>query len=289
MSRFDCCLLLFIATAIAAIAGATNDTALTNTATIADTDKHNDGWSIEEIQEDFLRVVKAKEGNKVPWRGLRGSVSSQQLVRQPVIAQEIAKEDARDIAQEVFVATIDEVISAAASPRALSNNQNIVPNTQPHAHHHHHHQRVLTDSNTVAVAAHVLESVPMSPSIFSSLFSLGLYYLGGTTATTTSSSQPTAQPSPLPMTNQPVSQPSAQPSSSPSSWTESVGDDIYYSVYYADNYLDDVVTDDTTNPSPCLYNTCYGYTCDHFVSRIQVRPVDHEQFCNLKMAIFSSN
>ena len=283
MSRFVCYFLIFIATATSATAAVTNNIVLANATSTASTENEVDGWSIGEIQEDFLRVVKAKEGNKVPWRGLRGSVSSQQPEVGEKSIQQGAQKRAREMPAEVVVDMIDND-TAAASPRALSNNQNIVSNTQPHAHHHHHHQRVLTDSNTVAVVAHVLESVPMSPSIFSSLFSLGLYYLGGTTATATatatSSSQPTAQPSPLPMTNQPVSQPSAQPSSSPSSWTESVGDDIYYSVYYADNYLDDVVTDDTTNPSPCLYNTCYGYTCDHFVGHFGLSCDVLEQICD---------
>ena len=164
-------------------------------------------------QADMLRGAKAKEENKVPWRGLRGSVSSQQpevaQVGTQVGTQEAAQVIAEEIPQGVVQETAPEIVAmegkdtSAASPKlgTLPDEQDaftrggIVANTRPNKHHHHqhhHHQRVLTDEKTVTSPS------PMSQGVISSQLSLGL-------------------------------------------------------------------TDDTTNPSPCLYNTCYGHTCDRLV------------------------
>ena len=250
MSRIVCFLLLVVATATTATTVATtittnDDTAsFGNAATNATTENNDDKWSIKEIQEDFLRVVK--DTNKIPWRGLRGSARSQQ----PEIAKEVVAMNDKDTAA-----------AAAAIPRVLPDDHEAFKrrgtaiNTRPKRHRRHRQQRVLTDANAVATAAHVLESIPLSPSIFSSLFSMGLYYLGGTT--TASTSQPTAQPTPLPTNNE------------PSTFTDSDGGNGVYYGFYFDDYFDDISDvdmDDNINPSPCLYKTCYGYTCDHLVA-----------------------
>ena len=219
MSRFISFLLFFVATATIATTStiAINDT----TTTTNDDAKQEYMRSLYFVhdQADMLRGAKAKEQNKVPWRGLRGSVSSQQpegdqegvQVGAQVGTQEAAQVIAQEIAQEIaHVASQEdapEVVimegkdTSAASPKlgTLPDDQDaftrggIVANTRPkHHHHQHHHQRVLTDSKAVT------PSPPMPPGVVSSQLSLGL-------------------------------------------------------------------TDDTTNPSPCLYNTCYGQTCDHLV------------------------
>ena len=278
MPRFVCSY-LFLVMAITAIttAVATNTTTTTSNDDVKQ--EYVRSLSFVHDQEETLRGTKTKDVNKTTWRGLRGSTNNQQGDNPSEVSQDVVHE----VPSEIVVINDKDSV---ASPRGGSLDDpdafkrgGIAVNTRSKR--HHHHQRVLTDSNTVGadVAARVHGSVPLSPSIFSFLFSLGVYYLGGTTDTSTS--KPTKQPSPQPMTIQPSSQPSARPSSSPSSITEYYGDDIYYNYYYTDDddYFGDVDMDDSVNPSPCS-QSCYGFTCDHVINHFGLTCDDLVYICD---------
>jgi len=186
-------LLLFIATATTATTVAINATTTTNN----DDVKHEYVRSLYFVheQDETLRSTQAKEVNKVPWRGLRGSTSSQQ----PEVPHEVSHNEPQDVVHEIppeAVTVNDKDITAIGpQPMGTPDDQDAFKRggiaVTPRPKRHHHHQRVLTDA--AAGGAH-----PKSHGVISSLSSLGR-------------------------------------------------------------------TDDNTNPSPCLFNTCYGHTCDHLV------------------------